>query len=41
MGEKNDQKTADGEVIIQNNAKKPKTDGFYNNLMWDENYESI
>ena len=39
--EKNDQKTADGEVIIQNNAKKPKTDGFYNNLMWDENYESI
>lgn len=39
--EENDQKTADGEVIIQNNAKKPKTDGFYNNLMWDENYESI
>lgn len=27
--EKNDQKTADGEVIIQNNAKKPKTVEFY------------
>ena len=39
--EESDQKTADGEVIIQNNAKKPKKDGFYNNLMWDENYESI
>lgn len=39
--ENTDQKTADGEVIIHNNAKVPTTTGVYNNLMWDENYESI
>lgn len=39
--EEKDQKSPEGEVLIHNNAKNPKTDGFYNNLMWDENYESI
>ena len=39
--ENTDQKTVDGEVIIHNNAKVPTTTGVYNNLMWDENYESI
>ena len=39
--EKKDQKSPEGQVLIHNNAKNPKTDGFYENLMWDENYESI
>lgn len=39
--EEKDQKSPEGEVLIQNNALNPKIDGFYNNLMWDENEESI
>lgn len=39
--EEKDQKSPEGEVLIQNNALNPKTDGFYENLMWDQNYESI
>ena len=39
--EEKDQKSPEGEVLIQNNALNPKTDGFYKNLMWDENEESI
>ena len=27
--------------IIHNDAKSPSKDGFYENLMWDENYEAI
>ena len=39
--EEKDQKSPEGEVLIHNNALNPKTDDFYENLMWDENYESI
>ena len=27
--------------VIHNDAQTPETDGYYSNLMWDENYESI
>ena len=36
-----DGKASDGSVIIQNNSNYPSKEGFYENLQWDENYESI
>ena len=30
-----------GQVILYNNPQVPETEGIYQNLMWDENYESI
>lgn len=36
-----DGKSANGSVVIRNNTSNLNTDGFYKNLLWDENYESI
>ena len=36
-----DGKSANGSVVIRNNTSNLNTDGFYNNLLWDENKESI
>lgn len=39
--EDTDSRETNGEIVIHNNAKNPTTEGFYGNLTWDENYESI
>lgn len=39
--EDTNERDANGDVVIQNNAKKPNEAGVYNNLQWDDNYESI
>lgn len=36
-----DGKASDRSVIIQNNSNNPSKEGFYENLQWDEDYESI
>ena len=36
-----DGKASDRSVIIQNNSNYPSKEGFYENLQWDEDYESI
>lgn len=32
---------SNGQVVLHNNARSPKTTGIYENLHWDENYEAI
>lgn len=39
--EDTDSRESNGEIVIHNNAKNPTTEGFYGNLTWDENRESI
>lgn len=39
--EDTDSRESNGEIVIHNNAKNPTTEGFYKNLTWDENRESI
>lgn len=39
--EDTDSRETNGEIVIHNNAKNPTTEGFYKNLTWDENRESI